>query len=365
MQPPLNVLLTTDAVGGIWTYTIDLAEALCAAGVSVAVAALGPAPLREQSAQAKATGADLHLLDAPLDWLAESEVDIARASRAIAALARQTGANLIQVHSPALIAQTHMPTPVVSVIHSCVATWWDAVRGGDMPDDLIWRARLVREGLKRATINIAPSRSLSAAIARLYGDEPPQVVHNARKSSPIAQSAPASFILSAGRFWDEGKNLATLDQAAPLCALPIVAAGPLTSPSGATIAPHHLDARGSLPAAILQALLAQRPIFCTTALYEPFGLAVLEAAQAGCALVLSDIPTFRELWADAALFISPRDASDLAAALNGLAQDDAWRATLGRAAQERAATFTPQRQTRDMIHIYQHALRSARAGAAA
>jgi glycosyltransferase involved in cell wall biosynthesis len=81
--------------------------------------------------------------------------------------------------------------------------------------------------------------------------------------------------------------------------------------------------------------------------------------------VLSDIPTFRELWADAALFTSPRDASALAATLNALAQDNAWRSMLGRAAQKRAAQFTPERQARDMIRIYQDALRSARAEAAA
>src|SRR4051794_2239891 len=109
MQSPLKVLMTTDAVGGVWTYTIDLAEALCATGVQVTIAALGPTPSRAQEAQATATGADLRMLNAPLDWLAVNEAEVAHASQAIAALARQTGADLIQVHSPALIAQAPMP----------------------------------------------------------------------------------------------------------------------------------------------------------------------------------------------------------------------------------------------------------------
>ena len=61
--------------------------------------------------------------------------------------------------------------------------------------------------------------------------------------------------------------------------------------------------------------LARQPIFVSTALYEPFGLAVLEAAQAGCALVLSDIPTFRELWDGAARFVPARDDGALACAI--------------------------------------------------
>jgi glycosyltransferase involved in cell wall biosynthesis len=365
MPSRLNLLMTTDAVGGVWTYTIDLAEALWAAGVNVTIAVLGPEPSPAQLAQATATQARLRTLDAPLDWLAKDEADVAKASKAIAALARQTGADLIQVHSPALLAHATMPTPVVSVIHSCVATWWDAVRGGDMPEDLIWRARLVGKGQKRATINIAPSHSLAAAVARLYGGESPIVVHNSRKAAPVAQSSPAPFILSAGRFWDDGKNLATLDQAASSCVFPVIVAGPLASPTGERVAPKHVDARGALPQASLRALLAQRPIFCSTALYEPFGLAVLEAAQAGCALVLSDIPTFRELWTDAAVFTPPRDARALADALNALARDPEWRATLGEAAQKRAAQFTPERQAREMIGIYQDALRTAGSEAAA
>ena len=51
------------------------------------------------------------------------------------------------------------------------------------------------------------------------------------------------------------------------------------------------------------AILPTRPIFVSVSRYEPFGLAVLEAAHAGCALVLSDIPTFRELWQGAASFV--------------------------------------------------------------
>lgn len=43
-------------------------------------------------------------------------------------------------------------------------------------------------------------------------------------------------------------------------------------------------------------------IYVHPALCEPFGLAVVEAAQAGCALVLSEIAPLRENWEGAALF---------------------------------------------------------------
>ena len=78
-------------------------------------------------------------------------------------------------------------------------------------------------------------------------------------------------------------------------------------------------------------------VFVSPALYEPFGLAVLEAAQAGCALVLADIPTFRELWDGAALFVPPSDDRAIAATLSTITADTALRTRMAAAAERRAA----------------------------
>jgi len=80
------------------------------------------------------------------------------------------------------------------------------------------------------------------------------------------------------------------------------------------------------------------------ALYEPFGLSVLEAASAGCALLLSDIPTFRELWDGAAIFFDHHDTGALAGRLRSLCSDDVQRMRLQRAAIERAKRY-PLRNT--------------------
>ncbi len=83
---------------------------------------------------------------------------------------------------------------------------------------------------------------------------------------------------------------------------------------------------------------ADSSVFASCARYEPFGLAVLEAAQAGMALVLSDIPSLREIWDGAAMFADPRDAAGFAAALRVALDDPApWAARAGR----RATRFPP------------------------
>jgi glycosyltransferase involved in cell wall biosynthesis len=93
-------------------------------------------------------------------------------------------------------------------------------------------------------------------------------------------------------------------------------------------------------------------IFVSPSLYEPFGLAVAEAARLGLPLVLSDIPTFRELWDDAALFVPPRDPKALARAFNGLAADPALRRSFGEAARLRSRRYTPEVQATAMLSLY-------------
>ena len=51
-------------------------------------------------------------------------------------------------------------------------------------------------------------------------------------------------------------------------------------------------------------------IFCS--LYEGLGLPVIEAMEYNCPLVLSDIPSLREICADAAYYVNPEDITDIA-----------------------------------------------------
>ena len=56
--------------------------------------------------------------------------------------------------------------------------------------------------------------------------------------------------------------------------------------------------------------------------------------------MLADIPTFRELWTGAALFVPPRDPAAWARTLEALMADPVARAGLGQAARTRAASYT-------------------------
>lgn len=81
---------------------------------------------------------------------------------------------------------------------------------------------------------------------------------------------------------------------------------------------HNVRSLGRLSPAELQLWYKRAAIYALPARYEPFGLTALEAALAGCALVLGDIPSLREIWGDAALFVNPDKPEELARALQSL-----------------------------------------------
>ncbi len=118
----------------------------------------------------------------------------------------------------------------------------------------------------------------------------------------------------------------------------------------------NLHLLGQLDSAALARRLAARPVFVSAACFEPFGLAVLEAAAAGCALVLADIPVFRELWGDVALFVPPRDADAYRTAIERLIGDLPLRRMLGDAAADLARRYTPVRMADAMLPLYRQLL---------
>lgn len=356
--PATRILMTADAVGGIWQYATDLARGLAGHGIETILAVAGPPPTPAQRALAEAIpGLELVDTGLPLDWTAGTAAEIGRAGDAMAALAEHHAVDLVHLNSPALAAEASFPAPVVAVAHSCVATWWAAVRGGSLPADFAWRTALVHAGLHAADQVAAPSAAFAAATQAAYAlPERPAVIHNGRRPLALPRVPAHDFAFTAGRLWDEGKNLSVLDRAAARLSVPLRAAGPTEGPNGACIDLVYIHRLGSLDEADLGYWLAARPVFVSAARYEPFGLAVLEAATAGCPLVLSDIPTFRELWEDAAIFVSPDDDDGFARAIQALIEDNHERARLGCAASQRAARYSTAAMAVATVELYRSLL---------
>ncbi len=367
MTPPHapHVLMTADAVGGVWQYATDMVRALSEYGVQVTLAVMGPSPDPEQRQKvADIPGVDLLDTGLPLDWLTRSPEPVRCAAGKIAELAREIDADVVHCNSPILAGAARFPVPVVAVAHGCISTWWHTVRGDALDPALAWHRDLTRKGLLAADVAVAPSAAYAEIVRETYElPRAPRAVHNGRYPLPPAPAGHGEhlFALTVGRLWDEAKNMAVLDRAAASAATPVLAAGAVESPSGERTPLHYVQLCGKLDERELAALLAQQPIFVSAAIFEPFGLAVLEAAMAGCPLVLSDIPTFRELWDGAAIFVAPADHDGFADAVDRLAQDAAERTRLGEAARARAADYTPQASAMATAALYSPLLERGRA----
>lgn len=343
--------MTADAVGGVWTYALDVAQGLTDTGVRVTLAVLGPRSDTEQRAAAERIGATLIDSGLPLEWTAADAGEVREAALALGRLANDSGADLIHLNSPALAGDAGLRAPVLGVCHSDLASWWAAVKAGPLPEDFRWRTALLGRGYRACDALVAPTAAFAAETARLYGVRP-VVVRNGRRAAAASAGSRERAVITSGRLWDEGKNVRTLDAAAERLDAPVLALGSLTGPQGQAVRLEHARALGRVSEAEVGERLAASPVFSSLALYEPFGLGVLEAAQAGCALVLSDISTFRELWDGAAVFTPARDVNAAAAVLQALLDDSAQQARLGAAAAERARCYTVEAMIDGVLAAY-------------
>jgi glycogen synthase len=323
--------MTADAVGGVWTYAFELARALEERGVAVVVASMGPRPGPEQRA---ALGARLVESEFALEWTADPWEDVERAGEWLLRLEREVEADVVHLNGY-VHGALDWRAPTVIVGHSCVLSWWQAVRHEAAPPEWDRYAQEVERGLAAVDAVVAPTRWMLGELERLYGLEGDRrVVPNGRAAGPAA--AKEAVVAAVGRFWDEAKNLAALRRVAPRLDWP------LRVPAE--------DGRAA-PGEVAD-LLARASIFAAPARYEPFGLSALEAGLVGCALVLGDTPSLREVWADAALFVDPQDDAALELALRQLIEDASLRVLLARRAQARASAYTPRRMAEGYLEVY-------------
>jgi glycogen(starch) synthase len=312
-----KVLLTTDTVGGIWHYAVQLSKRLASQHrMEVALATMGtPLSTAQRRQLTGAAGVTLHESSFRLEWMSDPWDDVAQAGDWLLALEARLTPDIVHLNQYAF-GSLPLRAPKFLVAHSCVVSWWRGVRGGEPPVEWDHYREVVQRGLRGADLVGAPTRDMLMSLAANYGYRQPGVVlPNGRDPDAYLPAAKRPVILSAGRLWDEAKNLQALEEVAAGLPWPIMVAGSNHGPEGGLRASRGVRRLGELPADELSRHYASASIYAHPARYEPFGLAPLEAALAGCALVLGDLPSLREIWGDAACYVAPDDHAALQRAL--------------------------------------------------
>jgi glycogen(starch) synthase len=374
----VKVLLVADAVGGVFTYAVELARALAGRGVRAVLATEGARVSADQRAAIASIPGVVHEEGAfALEWMESPWDDVAAAGKWLLGIEDRERPDVVHLDS---FAHGALPfrAPKVVVGHSCVLSWFEAVRGEPAPPSWDRYRAAVAAGLRGADAIVAPSAWMAAALVRHHGPiRAPAVIPNGRDPERFPPGEKEPFVVGAGRLWDEAKNAAALARIAPALPWRVFIAGETASPdavatatSTATAASNATSTAGAatflgrLPERELARWLGRASIFAHAARYEPFGLAVLEAALAGCALVLGDVPSLRERWEGAAELVPPGDDEALAARIRALARDPAHRAALASEARARALALGPDRMALAYLALYR-ALLETRAGTTA
>jgi glycosyltransferase involved in cell wall biosynthesis len=352
--------MTADAVGGVWQYALALGSGLVQAGVRVTLAVIGPPPHAAQREAAAQRGLQVRVSGGRLEWMADPWRDVEADRRWLLELEERCAPDVVHLNAYCH-ADAGFRAPVLVGAHSCVCSWWRAVHGAPAPAEWDeYRTRVTR-GLSAAALIVAPTAAMLDALRREYAVGLPnaRVIPNGASCGFPRDASPASrepFILAAGRLWDDAKNIQALCSVAPRLPWPVCVAGDACSPDGKEVRTTGVRPLGRLEPPALRAWLERASIYALPAKYEPFGLSVLEAALCGCALVLGDIPSLRENWSGAAVFVQPGNAHDLESALARLIADRPERARLAAAARTRAAAFTPHRMAAAYLDAYRQLL---------
>jgi len=224
-----------------------------------------------------------------------------------------------------------------------------------------FRARFAaqaRDAARRADLIIAVSRFTARQVSDLLDVEPSRirVVPHGVHPPPQSQQPREKLVLFVGALQTR-KNLVRLIEAFE--AMPpdwrLVLAG---APSGfgaeAILERVHarIEVTGYLAARELERLYTRASIFAFPSLDEGFGIPVLEAMARGVPVITSNCSALPEVAGDAALLVSPRETSEIAAALTRLASDDNLREQLAARGRERAKLFSWQQAVAATYSIY-------------
>lgn len=355
------VLMTADAVGGVWSYAVGLCAAL--PDIHFVVATLGPRPHPGQ--RAALTGLGNVLLaesDFRLEWMTGGQADVAASRRWLDALAERYAVDLAHVNGYAQ-ARLDGQCPTMVVAHSDVLSWWVAVRGSTAPAE--WRdyRRQVVCGLRAAACVVAPTNAVRHDLRANYGLPlwNARVIPNGADAAAFSPLSKRAVVMAAGRIWDEAKNLRLLDEIAPALAWPVEIAGQTIQPGHGVVHLRRARPLGVLGPEQMRRRLGEAAIFAAPAHYEPFGLSILEAAAAGCALVLGDIASLRENWDGAAIFVPSTDAARWQTTLARLIENGEERRQLAAAARVRAEQFTLARTAARYRTLYHELTRASAA----
>lgn len=361
----MHVLVTADSMSGSWIYARELVTGLVTRGVRVTLVSFGEIPLPHQTSwMDHLHGLEYRPTGFRLEWMQEAEEDVPESSLFLMSLVKELRPDVLHLNH---FCYGNLPvdTPRVVVANGDLLTWAQAVHEKPMhpPRYLNWYRQTVLSGLMGADAVVTPTAWMLERITACYArPRRAEVIYPGR--NPIFFNPYVSkddCVLAVGRLIDASKQVFLLTQQQhplPVC---IVGAEhtvptpriPIRADVKVATETTSVAIRGPQTDAQLRALYSRAAIYAATSRYEPLGMPALEAAFSRCAIVANDIPSYREIWGDAALYFRTNDSESLAENIRLLNEDRAMRRAFAELAYTRARErFTTKRMIDQFLQLY-------------
>jgi len=358
----MHILVTADTLGGVWTYTRELVTGLVRRGEQVTLVSFGDIPTAAQARWMEGLkNLDYRPTAFKLEWMLDSEPDMLASAQYLEALIQEIKPDLLHFNQ-FYYGSLRCDVPRVVVAHSDVVSWWMSVHKKEPPETewLRWYRQIVARGLSHATAVVAPSRWMLDQVELHYAKPAfGSVIYNGRTALLFnPHISKEENIVTVGRLWDSGKNVGLLLRQELPAAVRIVGCDRHPELQSSVFAvediPPNVRLDPEQDEKQLVQTLARAGIYAATSQYEPFGLAPVEAALSRCAIVASDIPSFRELWEGAAVFFRNNNPKSLRDALESLLRDPGLRQRQANLAYRHARQHFPaERMIDGYTNLYQ------------
>ncbi len=361
----MHVLVTADTLSGSWAYTREMVTGLVTRGVRVTLVSFGEIPLPEQTAWMDLLhGLEYRPTAFRLEWMDEAPRDLAESTHFLTALVRELRPDVLHLHQ-FCYGNLPLSVPRIVMAHGDIISWTRAVQGcaPRFTRWLEWYRDTIICGVAAADAVVAPSAWMLATIRENYTLPRREVViypgRNPIFFNPYVSKEDS--VLSVGRLLDAGRQVFLLTQYAIPFSICIVGADqtvprprvPIRADVKVSTDQNCVAIRGPQTEAQLRALYSRAAVYAATARYEPLGMSALDAAFSRCAIVANDIPNFREMWGDSALYFRTNDGRSLADILSQLDSDRGLRRAYSERAYARARErFTAKRMIDEYLDLY-------------
>lgn len=343
-----RILFTVDPHGAGWMHTVSLAGALLRRGHDVLVASFGPEPSAERMAAVEDSGIRLTRVEIPGPTTDPTFIQTARA--ALEELVKEWSPSVVHIDRCSF-GDLELEVPKILMI---AADRTARISRGRGP---------ARRGLLGADAVVSPTRALSEEISRRFeyrrpisliqpgielGDKPVML-------SPVKKSR--SGFVCYGRTDEKADGFDVMMEA--LRRVKIEAPFKIAGEGARPPLPGWIADLGWLDTDGRSSAFEKAEVAVLPARDDPFGLRSVEAGLAGCALILSDVPSHRELWNGAAVLVPVDDPAALADAIGLLATDSRRREECQRLCHARAVSgFSADRMVDEYLDVHRRIRRT-------